>query len=64
MSMKKLFIIKEGYDSYEEAVEAEVSADEARREIEKHGLEWQEFLNDVGMKDLYTGQEVLDWLGY
>jgi len=64
MSMKKLFVIKEGYNSYEEAVEAEVSADEARREIEKHGLEWQDFLNDVGMKDLYTGQEVLDWLGY
>jgi hypothetical protein len=64
MNMKKLFIIKEGYDSYEEAVEAEVTADQARREIEKHGLEWQDFLNDVGMKDLYTGQEVLDWLGY
>ena len=64
MSMKKLFVIKEGYDSYEEAMEAEVSADEARREIEKHGLSWQDFLNDVGMKDMYIGQEVLDWLGY
>ena len=50
--------------TYEDAIESEVSALEAKREIEKHSANFDEFLEDVGDKKTYTGQEVLDWLGY
>ena len=53
--------------NYDEAVEATVSKAEAKREIQKHdwdGDAWETFLEDVGEKEEYLGQEVLDWLGY
>ena len=50
--------------SYEDAVEEEVTPMEAKQEIEKHGLEWSDFIQDVGQKPMYTGLEVLTWLGY
>ena len=50
--------------SYEDAGELEVSQTVARREIEKHHLAFEDFVADVGQKTVYTGQEVLDWLGY
>jgi hypothetical protein len=49
---------------YDEAVQAEVSAKAAMREVAKHGCEWAEFVQDCGDKAIYKGQEVLDWLGY
>lgn len=52
--------------NYHEAIEAEVSREEARREIEKHDCDggFEQFLKDVGDKETYTGEEVLGWLGY
>lgn len=50
---------------YSEACEATVTREEAKREIAKHdGPEWSEFLDDVGDRAEYTGEEVLGWLGY
>lgn len=50
--------------NYDEAHDATVSRACARREILKHGADWQEFLTEVGDKPEYVGAEVLDWLGY
>ena len=50
--------------SYDDAVEAEVSREEARREVAKHHGDWNEFVRDVGDRPKYLGKEVLDWLGY
>lgn len=44
--------------------EHEVTAREARREVEKHGSNWTEFLQDVGTRDTYQAWDVLGWLGY
>jgi len=50
---------------YDEAIEAMVSREQARREIAKHDCEgFYQFLQDVGDKLEYAGWEVLDWLGY
>lgn len=62
--LTEVFKINDNY-SYEQAVELDdVTPNEARAEIEKHNMEWQDFLDDVGMKDTYTGEEILGWLGY
>ncbi len=50
--------------NYEEAAESEVSPRDARREILRHGASWDEFIAEVGNKQIYLGSEVLDWLGY
>lgn len=51
--------------SYEEALEAAVTREQARIEIAKHDCDgWEEFLKEVGDKSHYTGAEVLGWLGY
>ena len=51
---------------YEEAVEATVTREEARREIARHDIDgtFNDFLAEVGDRAEYRGQEVLDWLGY
>ena len=65
MTMKNVFLVKEnGYDSYEDAIDAEITREQAFHEIKKHGALWSEFLEMVGDKPMYTGKEVLDWLGY
>jgi hypothetical protein len=50
--------------SFEEARETEVSPGEARREILRHGADWDEFISEAGNKPIYLGSEVLDFLGY
>lgn len=49
---------------YETACEATVSKIYAIREVQKHGLDPDEFFAEVGERDSYRGHEVLDWLGY
>lgn len=49
---------------YEEALDAVISAQEARREIENHELEFFDFALEHGIKPYYQGSEVLHWLGY
>lgn len=50
--------------SYLEALEANISKQEAIAEIIKHGLDPAEFFAEEGERDEYIGSEVLYWLGY
>ena len=51
-------------DNYEEALEITLTALQAKREVEKHNLSFNDFTNEIGDKESYTGEEVLNWLGY
>ncbi len=42
----------------------EVSAKEAKIEIERHGCNWAEFCVEYGTKDVYPSVLVMTWLGY
>ena len=50
--------------NYSEALEASISINDAREEVIRHGLNWQDFLQDIGEKEEYLGEEILNWLGY
>ena len=51
--------------TFSEAMEATVSASDARREIEtNHGCDWAEFVAEHGERTEYPGADVLGWLGY
>jgi hypothetical protein len=50
--------------SYEEALDVMVTRREARHEVLEHGLEWHDFIVDVGDLPEYSGEQVLAWLGY
>jgi|TARA_R110000824_G_scaffold14354_2_gene61098 hypothetical protein len=52
------------YTSYDEACEARVSRCEAQAELDRHSASFEEFVEDCGDRDEYTGRVVLDWLGY
>lgn len=49
---------------YEESLLATVTKAQAIREVRAHGIDFEEFLAEVGNKKEYLGKEVLDWLGY
>ena len=49
---------------YEEAIEAIVTKQEARKEIELHYHRFSDFVLDYGNFDTYKGNDVLKWLGY
>lgn len=60
----RIFNENNGY-SYDDAVKLKnVTQQEAKKEIQKHGANWEEFIEDVGNKPKYNGKEILDWLGY
>ena len=50
--------------TYDDALKATVDAATARREVERHGHDWNEFVADLGDRVEYEGADVLDWLGY
>lgn len=51
--------------TFDEAIECDdITIAEAKHELRKHGMEWDEFTSEVGTKETYTGREVLEWLGY
>jgi hypothetical protein len=52
--------------NYDEAFEAVVTREEARREVARHDVEggFEVFLQEVGDRAEYLGGEVLAWLGY
>ena len=50
--------------SFDDAIEAVVTKREAIAEIKAHGLDPQEFFDEVGRKEEYVGLDVLSWLGY
>ena len=49
---------------YLEACENYFNIKEVKKEVEKHCLDFAEFIDEVGEKDIYKGSDVLDWLGY
>ena len=54
---------------FDEAMEVEVTREEARREIVKHGeytpeITFEAFAAEYGDHEEYEGGEVLSWLGY
>ena len=50
------------FDSAEDII---LSQERAFQELTNHGCqEFDEFLADMGDKDEYPAQEVLEWLGY
>jgi hypothetical protein len=49
---------------YETAIRETVSRETAIREIEWHGCDACEFIEDMGDKPFYPGSDVLGWLGY
>ena len=50
--------------NYEDAIEYIVTPEEAKKEIELHGLSFKDFTFDYGVKSSYKGSDVLKWLGY
>ena len=51
-------------DYYESAEGEVISQRRARREVEAHGLDFDEMLDELGVKSTYKAQDVLAWLGY
>lgn len=49
---------------YESAKGLEISRSRALREVRAHGSDAGEFLADMGDRESYRAQRVLDWLGY
>ena len=50
--------------NYEQAIKYKVTKKEAKKEIELHFLDFNDFLNDIGNKKYYKGSQILNWLGY
>lgn len=51
--------------TFEDALEAVVTFEEARHEIEdQHGHSMADFTEEFGVCDEYDGADVLGWLGY
>lgn len=42
----------------------EVTAQQAMREVARHGCMWDDFTAEHGVKEVYMSNEVLEWLGY
>lgn len=50
---------------YESAEDLMITKERAIKELRKHGVvELAEFFEDMGEKDYYEAQDVLNWLGY
>jgi hypothetical protein len=51
--------------NYEEAMQEHiVSAYEARQEIRKHSLDFEDFVSEYGEHEEYYSKDVMIWLGY
>lgn len=53
--------------TYEEVMEQDVMVSRKEAQIEivrRHGMAWDEFVDDMGDHDEYKGSDVLIWLGY
>ena len=52
----------EYYDSAEDIM---ISRERTCQELKAHGVvDFNEFFEELGEKDIYSAQDVLDWLGY
>lgn len=51
--------------TYEEAIENNtVTVFMAKTEIERHGLDFEEFVAEYGESKTYSSRDVLIWMGY
>ena len=51
--------------SYDEAIELDdLTPSEVEAELQKHGVTLKEFHEENDVRELYTGREVLEFLGY
>ena len=51
--------------TYDEAMEGyQVSLKQAKAEVLAHGVDWADFVEEVGSKSVYKSNEVLEWLGW
>lgn len=51
--------------TYEQAMSGEtISRKQALREVEDHGIDIMEFIEECGDSAHYNSREVLEWLGY
>lgn len=49
----------------EEYREEKLTIEQVRYQLNQHGvLNHDEFFDEIGHKSFFTGNEVLDWLGY
>lgn len=44
--------------------EATITHAQALYQLKKHGVDLEEFHKDLGKREAYTGEEILNWLGY
>lgn len=51
-------------DYYESAEGIVITCQRAIAECRAHGVDAAEMFEDIGYRDEYDAQEVLDWLGY
>jgi hypothetical protein len=49
---------------YESAEGEKITKARAIQEVNRHGCNVAEMFTDIGERDTYDAQEVLDWLGY
>ena len=50
---------------YDSAEDITISRERACQELKAHGLvDLKEFFDELGDKETYLAQDVLDWLGY
>jgi len=47
-----------------EATTSNVTASQAKVEIERHGSDFYDFVAVFGVLPMYSGADVLGWLGY
>jgi hypothetical protein len=66
MLLREIYSVDEagGYSEEEARQLRDITPQEVKRERARHGLRWQDFVDDVGEKSMYTGEEILNWLGY
>ena len=50
--------------NYSEACDSTVTRAEAIAEVMAHCVSVEEFLEECGNKEMYSGSVVLNWLGY
>jgi len=49
---------------YESAQGITISKERAFKEVRSHGASVSDFLKEVGNKEFYKAQTILEWLGY
>lgn len=64
-NMDNEYYYETGDSYYDSAYDITISKARALQELENHGITCiQEFFDDVGDREEYPAQKVLDWLGY